>query len=86
MGEAYWLRYDMSSEGQWIDMALAHCDSAMALNNGLAQAYVVRGILEAGRNRYEEAADMFTRALTLDAFKSGSFLQLGGSLCRDEET
>jgi len=67
LAEAHSLGYEFSYKSTWIAPALAHCDSALALDEDLSSAIVTRATIQEKKGLFEEAADSYTRALALDA-------------------
>ena len=63
LGQAYWLKYQESSETEWVQPAREACEHALALDRRVAPAHVCLGTLDSGTGQYEKAVTEFARAL-----------------------
>lgn len=66
LAEAYWRNYRLTKDPQWIARARQSCDRAMRLDSRAAPVYVIRGLIETGTGKHQEAVKQFERALKLD--------------------
>ncbi len=76
LGEAYWRKYETSTETAWIERARQACQRALALDGRLADAHVCLGTLDNGTGQYERAAAEFQRALELEQTRDDAYLGL----------
>jgi tetratricopeptide (TPR) repeat protein/TolB-like protein/tRNA A-37 threonylcarbamoyl transferase component Bud32 len=67
LGEAYWLKYELGRDVQWVDPAIRNSQVALGLSDRLAPVYVTLGMIHEGRGRYEDAVQYFLRALEIDS-------------------
>ncbi len=73
LGQAYWRKYDVSRDAQWVKHAVRNCERAVELNNLLAPVNVTLGLILTGTGRYEEAIKEFQQALTLDPVSADAY-------------
>lgn len=66
LGEAYWLKYQLSHEQRWVDAAIETCQKAVAGGPKLAAAHECLGRVFHGQGQYEKAASEYRRTLELD--------------------
>jgi tetratricopeptide (TPR) repeat protein/predicted Ser/Thr protein kinase len=66
LGEAYWKKYDVTKDAQWVDTARQACQQAVGLNDHLSAAYICLGTVDNGTGQYEKAREEFRRALQLE--------------------
>jgi serine/threonine-protein kinase len=66
LGEAYRLKYQLDKNTKWIDDALANCNKAVELDDGLPAVYVTLGKIHHGTGKYDLALQEYQRALQLD--------------------
>ena len=64
--QSYWRKYELTKDSQWAGSARKDCDTALKLNDKLAQVYVTLGMIDTGTGRYQEAIEKVHRALELD--------------------
>jgi len=74
LGEAYWRKYDLTKEGQWIDLAREHCARALQIDDRLAQVHVTLGLIDRGTGQDEAVPDFMETELTGEGvwFHAGS--------------
>ena len=76
LGEAFWRKYELTKEPQFVQEAQANCQRAIKLNTHLVPVYITLGIIERGNGRYPEAVANFKQALELDPVNSEALLGL----------
>jgi eukaryotic-like serine/threonine-protein kinase len=79
LGEAYWRKYEHTADSQWVAKARESCSKSSALGNAGAAGYVCLGIVDNGTGRFQEAAEQFRKALTLEPARDNSFVGLGSA-------
>ena len=77
LGEAYWKKYRLTNDSQWVEPAQRNCDRALALNDRVAAVHVTEGIVQEGAGRHEQAVRSFLRALDLDPINASAYSELG---------
>lgn len=77
LGEAYWRKYEVTKQAPWIEQAVQHCETALAIDSRLAPVHVTLALVARGRGRYEEAAAVAQRAIELDPVSSEGYRELG---------
>jgi serine/threonine protein kinase/Flp pilus assembly protein TadD len=77
LGEAYWRKYEATRQTAWIDRAVEHCETALAIDSRLAPVHVTLAMVAHGRGRYEEAIAVAQRAIELDPLSSDAYRGLG---------
>ncbi|UCD93866.1 MAG: protein kinase [Candidatus Zixiibacteriota bacterium] len=73
LGEAYWCKYRITKESDWVEQATAMCRRAMELDDQVVPGYVTLGMIYRGTGRHEEAVAEFKRALALDSFNNDAY-------------
>jgi tetratricopeptide (TPR) repeat protein len=76
-GEAYWRKFELSRQPEWIDRAVEHTERALSIDQRLPSVHVVLAMIARGRGRYEEAAAVAARAIELDPVASDGYRELG---------
>ena len=66
LGEAYWRMYEERRDTSLVDIARAHCGTAIEIDDMLAPVHVTLGIIDGGTGRFPQAVAEFKRALQLD--------------------
>jgi serine/threonine protein kinase/tetratricopeptide (TPR) repeat protein len=67
LGEAYWHKYEVSKDPQWVEQAIHNSRRAVEINDQLAPVHVTMGLIRYGTGRYEEALLEFRQALKIDS-------------------
>jgi serine/threonine-protein kinase len=78
LGEAYWWKYRITRDTQWVEPAQKNCKTALQLNDQLAPVYVTLGIINEGTGQHEDAIKAFQRALQLDPINPSAYAELAG--------
>ena len=76
LGEAYWIKYTLDDDPQWVKMASAACKQAAELNDQLPAVYVTLGRVHSGTGLRDLAIQEFHRALELDQHNAAALLGL----------
>ena len=76
LAEAFWRRYDLFKDSQFIDAALENCSRALALDDQLAAAHITMGTIRAGKGQSELARAEFQTALKLDPLSADAYREL----------
>jgi tetratricopeptide (TPR) repeat protein len=63
LGEAYWKKYEIQKDKQWIDYAQRSCEQALSLDPKLAAAHICLGTRYRETGAYEKAVVEFNKAL-----------------------
>lgn len=66
LGEAYWSKYQLTHDKQWVDAAIQNCQKAAERNAGLAPAYICLGRVFVGTGKYNNALEQYRRAVELE--------------------
>ena len=66
LGEAYWSKYQLTHDKQWVDAAIQNCQKAAERNAGLAPAYICLGRVFVGTGKYKNALEQYRRAVELE--------------------
>ncbi len=77
IGEAYWEKYELTKQAEWVDRARLSCERASSLNSKLAEAHICLGILNNGRGQYEAAVKEFQSALAAEPTSDAAYIGLG---------
>jgi len=88
LGEAYWRKYELTNESEWVNKAAEACQQATKRDGSLAEGHACLGLVYQGTGKYEQAAEEYAKAAliepTLDAAQSG-LARAYGSLNRPDE-
>lgn len=79
LGEAYYRKFRITKEPQWIEQARRSSTVAVQLDRELAALYVTRGMINSGTGSYEQAVEDFQRALRLNPFSVAAHRGLAGA-------
>jgi serine/threonine-protein kinase len=88
LGQSYWRKYGQTQARTWVPLAKAACVRAVELDNNLAMAHSCLGVVSNGTGQYQQAAEEFRHAATLDPSSDDALLGLAAayqSLGRSEE-
>jgi len=66
LGEAYWNKYEITDDRQWVDKAFAACQHAVDLASRTADARTCLGTVYNGTGQYDKAITEFQRAVEAD--------------------
>lgn len=66
LGEAYWNKYEITADRQWVEKAFAACQRAVDLASGTADARTCLGTVYNGTGEYDKAITEFQRAVEAD--------------------
>ena len=76
LGEAYWRKYQLTKDAQWVTAARDSCAAALRLADNLAPVYVTLGLVDAGTGRYAEAVNELKRAIALEPSNGDAYREL----------
>jgi len=76
LGEAYWHKYVVTKDAQWIQQARAWCRRALELNDRLAPVHVALGLIQNGTGNQAEAIREYQRALELSPDNADAYSEL----------
>jgi tetratricopeptide (TPR) repeat protein len=79
LAEAYWKKYEVTEDPQWVEPAIENAERAFELNAQLAPVRVILGTIHVGTGAYEDAVDDFEEALTLEANNTEALLGLASA-------
>jgi serine/threonine-protein kinase len=79
LGEAYWRKYRDSQDPRWIDPALRNAERARSLDDALARAHVVLGMIKAGTGGGIDAVPEFERAIALEPANADAYSGLAAA-------
>ena len=82
LGEAYWEKYMLTDDPQWVQIASAACQRAAQLNNHLPAVYVTLGRIHSGTGLHDLAIQEFQRAQELDHNNPDALLGLAALYAR----
>ena len=92
LGRAYWRKYELSRDAQWVNESRDACEQALRLDSKLAAAHVCLGTLYAGTGSYEQAAEQLERAVEAEPTNDDAYRGLAhayerlGKLAEAENT
>ena len=87
LAEAYWQKYNQTSQKEWAERAVAAAERAVALNGHLAVSRAKLGEMYRRTSRPDEAIKELERALDLDPLNAEARLSLAGVFrSRNENT
>jgi serine/threonine protein kinase/tetratricopeptide (TPR) repeat protein len=66
LGEAFWRKYKLTHDPQWVDAASVNCQRAAELGPALAAAHTCLARVYSTRGDYEKAAEQFRRSIELE--------------------
>jgi len=58
LGEAYWRKYQVTKDPQWVAKAVANCQRAQELNGDLVEVAITLGLIKTGTGKNQEAIDI----------------------------
>jgi serine/threonine-protein kinase len=66
LGEAYWQKYLLTRDSEWVQPALEACQRAVSLKGGESAGHACLGVVYNGTGEYELAVQQFRRAVELE--------------------
>jgi tetratricopeptide (TPR) repeat protein/TolB-like protein len=85
LGEAYWLKYEISRDNAWVDRAIAATDHALTLDPGEPRVYLSLGIIYHGTGKLDRAREQFERVILLQPTGDEAYQWLGRCCLRQGE-
>jgi serine/threonine-protein kinase len=79
LGEAYWRKFQETSDRSWLKRADDEGEKALAIDNRLASVHITLAMIARGRGRYEQAVAYAQTAVDLDPRGSEGYRELGGA-------
>jgi tetratricopeptide (TPR) repeat protein len=79
LGEAYWYKYTLEEDPQWVQLASTACQRAAELNPQLAAVYVTLGRIHNGTGQRDLAIQELQRAQELDQHNATALLGLANT-------
>jgi len=77
LGEAYWRKWDMTRDPEYIKQAQSYCNRAIELSERLAPpVHITLGLIHRDTGKYEEAVKEFRQALQLDPENSDAYREM----------
>ena len=76
LGEAYWRKFQLSKDSQWVGQATTACQQAVDLDRTLASGHACLGRVYVGRGKYEDAVEQFRQAVNLEPISDEHFTGL----------
>jgi serine/threonine-protein kinase len=76
LGEAYWLKKQLTGKTIWVEPARAACEGALGLDPNAAEPHTCLGMVLNGTGDYEKAAAEFTTALDIEPTNDQSYVGL----------
>jgi tetratricopeptide (TPR) repeat protein/predicted Ser/Thr protein kinase len=75
LGEAFWRKYQLTHDTQWVDQATSACQQAAQRSAALAEAHTCLGLVAQGTGNYAQAVAEYEKAAqlepTLDSAQAG---------------
>jgi serine/threonine-protein kinase len=66
LGEAYWRKYQLTHDKQWVDAAIQNCQNAAQRDETLASAHICLGLVFTGTGNYKSALEQYQEAVKLE--------------------
>jgi len=91
LGEAYWRKYELTRDREWVQKAAEHGEKAIHLGDGLAEAHITMALIYNGMSRHDDALAILAHLEEPENSSSAALTQLGrayeglGRLDRAEE-
>ena len=82
LGEAYWNKYALEEDPQWVQLASQACQKAAELNTELPAVYVTLGRIHSGTGQRDLAIQEFQRALELDQHNVAALLGMADTFSK----
>jgi eukaryotic-like serine/threonine-protein kinase len=79
IGTAYWQRFQMNHDRNWVEKASAACQKAVTLSPGVADGHDCLGTVYNGTGKYEQAAEQFQQAIQLEPTDDVAFCGLASA-------
>lgn len=79
LGEAYWQKYLVSKDAQWVRQARTACERALSPDPQLAAARACLGRIDSGTGEYEKAVEEFGRSVAADPTNDDAYRGLAGA-------
>jgi serine/threonine-protein kinase len=73
LGEAFWRKYELTKQPEWVTQARANCDRSLQLDPNEAAPYLCLGIVNAGTGAFEKAVADYKLATDLEPTNDVAF-------------
>lgn len=77
LGEAYWQKYQITHDSEWVDAAISATDHALVLDPNQAPVHISLGIIYHGTGKIDSAIEEFERAIELQPVSGDAYKWLG---------
>jgi serine/threonine protein kinase/tetratricopeptide (TPR) repeat protein len=77
LGEAYWQKYQITHDSEWVDAAISASDHALVLDPNQAPVHISLGIIYHGTGKIDSAIEEFERAIELQPVSDDAYKWLG---------
>lgn len=79
LGEAFFQRYAISNQTQWVTPARDACQKAVALDRKIAAAHACLGTVDNGTGQYEKGAKEFDQAVSIEPANDDAYRGLASA-------
>ncbi|HEV2495947.1 MAG TPA: protein kinase [Terriglobia bacterium] len=79
LGMAYWYKFQITQNGDWVSQAKAACERAVTLSSSLADGHICLGNVAKGQGRYQDAVGKFRRAVELSPTSDDAYVGLASA-------
>jgi tetratricopeptide (TPR) repeat protein len=86
LGEAYWRRYDITRDVQWVDSSKAFCERARQLDSTASEVCMSLGIIYRGTGEFALAVREFNSVLAADSLNADAYRELGETFGKATDT
>jgi len=73
LGSAYWSKYNRTDDARWVDEAIEFSQTALRLNDRLAEVHITLAFINRGRGNNEQALVEYQKALEINPSNSEAF-------------
>ena len=73
LGSAYWSKYNRTDDTRWVDEAIEFSQTALRLNDRLAEVHITLADINRGRGNNEQALVAYQKALEIDPSNSEAY-------------
>ena len=76
LGEAYWDKYALTRQREWVDLAHTACFDAIRMQGEQGEGHICLGLVYVGTGKYEDATREYEKATALDSTNERGFAGL----------
>jgi len=80
LGQAYWNKYLVTRDRDWIDQAWRECRRSIELGPQLSDAHITLALLNSGTGQYDEAIREARQAIQIDPYNDRAYSELARAL------